>query len=856
MAILSPYIQFPFAPAGQPGSTIMPSPPGSPSGHTDASTSSETAATSDSTSFSDESTGKGKLVPDLIMKIFTSFTLSPSLAFTLVSKAVSSSSFHVSLCCMESVVKRECRLNLCELFPDVPGPCTPNTSSRKRAHSPRAQRYIDRLRNQVNRYRKALYRLKAKLNTKGKEATKHDALRVLRKFIPKDLYLLLSSNVHLLSVKKNGRRWSPEMQKFALCLYFHGPAAYRFIASTMALPSPRSIRRWLSRIEMRPGIIPGVMETIEKATENWSREDRVCCLMFDEMSINQHLQYDVARDIVTGFADDGQERTAHIANSALVMMVSGISKSWIQPVAYLFARNGASPSTIKDLIVAIITRLQEINVWVKVVVCDQGSNNVSASMRLNVSPDEPYFVVNSEKVYFLFDTPHLIKCTRNNLRAHKLQIGSETVDWCHIVALHESTHPLRTKLAPNLTDKHVYKFPFADMNVKRATQVLSATVSLALLVLISLNVLPASAKPTADFLEQMDNLFDVLNSMHVEKKGKKLRYAICEGSEHHNFLNDCLSWLDKWKFDTNRPPHTVRGWKITIKGTLLLWEELHSDFGFSRLLTRRLQQDPLENLFGTIRKQHGCNEHPNAFQFTAGLKHVSISKMMKLSRKGNCEEDSAVMLSEMATRNSNAATSTQTPHAAMEGTQEPTPSPHTREKGIVDENVSYYMTGCLVREFLKRRPQECVCERFLKPEDAESLHSSHQFLALLRAHDVPGELFANVTVPSEELFHHVQEMETIFLDTVGSVAQCDNVKTVLYNALERHTTVFCSPNCQDHFRKMYVAKRFKWHLRFINRTLKLQRSRHSAAARKMRKLATVRKPPAANVPHSDNTDTV
>lgn len=145
--------------------------------------------------------------------------------------------------------------------------------------------------------------------------------------------------------------------------------------------------------------------------------------------------------------------------------------------------------------------------------CDQGSSNIQLFEMRNVTPENHFFEACGEKVYFLFDTPHLIKCKRNNLRyPHKLFIGNEVVDWKYIIALYESKDKLILRLALTLTDNHVYKRPFNSMKVKFATQVFSQTVSTALSVRIAVGALDAAAEPTATFIERMDNLFDCLYS--------------------------------------------------------------------------------------------------------------------------------------------------------------------------------------------------------------------------------------------------------------------------------------------------------------------------------------------------------
>lgn len=49
------------------------------------------------------------------------------------------------------------------------------------------------------------------------------------------------------------------------------------------------------------------------------------------------------------------------------------------------------------------------------VICDQASTNRNVFKSLGVTIDEPYFVVDTQKYYAIFDAPHLVKSVRNNL---------------------------------------------------------------------------------------------------------------------------------------------------------------------------------------------------------------------------------------------------------------------------------------------------------------------------------------------------------------------------------------------------------------------------------------------------------
>ncbi|KAH6919970.1 hypothetical protein HPB50_029042 [Hyalomma asiaticum] len=97
------------------------------------------------------------------------------------------------------------------------------------------------------------------------------------------------------------------------------------------------------------------------------------------------------------------------------------------------------------------------------------------------------------------------------------------------------------------------------MRVKYATQVFSESVTIALLTLMAIGELPVDAKPTAEFVERMDKLFESQRSV-VKKCDDKLTYALSDGSEHHTFLEECIAWIAGWYFGgpQDKQPHTIK----------------------------------------------------------------------------------------------------------------------------------------------------------------------------------------------------------------------------------------------------------------------------------------------------------
>lgn len=63
-----------------------------------------------------------------------------------------------------------------------------------------------------------------------------------------------------------------------------------------------------------------------------------------------------------------------------------------------------------------------------------GSNFLQLSRELGISTQNSTFLVDEIEVLYMFDTPHLIKRTHDNLYKHNCQFGNNKIaSWTHIV---------------------------------------------------------------------------------------------------------------------------------------------------------------------------------------------------------------------------------------------------------------------------------------------------------------------------------------------------------------------------------------------------------------------------------------
>lgn len=114
------------------------------------------------------------------------------------------------------------------------------------------------------------------------------------------------------------------------------------------------------------------------------------------------------------------------------------------------------------------------------IISDMGSNFIKLSELLHINIEKPYFKINDQKIFYIFDVPHLLKATRNNLLRHNYVEDGKATSWQYIIDLYNTDKNKQCRIAPKLTDAHINPNNFQRMKVKYASQILSNTVSAAL----------------------------------------------------------------------------------------------------------------------------------------------------------------------------------------------------------------------------------------------------------------------------------------------------------------------------------------------------------------------------------------
>lgn len=129
---------------------------------------------------------------------------------------------------------------------------------------------------------------------------------------------------------------------------------------------------------MKPGICNIITKYLRKKVNTLNKKDRYCVLMWDEMALMPHIQYDSKYDVITGFEDWGMRRTNKFADHALVFMIRGLYSGWIMPVFFGYCENLTKTPQLMRCIKKVISVVHQTGLKIVATVCDRGTANVAA----------------------------------------------------------------------------------------------------------------------------------------------------------------------------------------------------------------------------------------------------------------------------------------------------------------------------------------------------------------------------------------------------------------------------------------------------------------------------------------------
>lgn len=463
-------------------------------------------------------------------------------------------------------------------------------------------------------------------------------------------------SMQLLHSKK--KPWTQAEKNVATSIYFKSPSTYRFMRrNKIVLPGVTTIQRWLKSLMYLPGFVPEYNSQLTLMTKVMTEQEKKCVVLIDEMSIKMCLEYNKSLDFIEGYEDLGHlGRSGKSAKLVLVVMIRGLYNKWKLPFAYFISSSGVTGDQMVSIVRSSIEKLYKIGFSPSIITCDQGTNNRKMFSLLGGTPENPFALINCKKIFLMYDIPHLMKSIRNNLLTGNIitaNDGEKKICFDDFRETYKIDSCSKTTRAMcKIDQRHLNPNPWQKMSCKLALQVFSNTVSAAIKTAMDTGELVSNtAQDTANFFLQLNNLFDVLNSKHLKDKNpyrKPLSEKNVKGFTVIYEALDTFKNIRKQSFKNqsntkNNIPPCFTGFVWSLNAVLELYKhEQNTSPSPTKyfLLTNRLCQDPLENLFSVFRQRCGYNRNPTCKSFRCGFASIcSFSLLNCASEKSNCEDD-------------------------------------------------------------------------------------------------------------------------------------------------------------------------------------------------------------------------
>lgn len=642
---------------------------------------------------------------------------------------------------------------------------------------------------------------------------------------------------YLSSKSLKGRRYTTEFKQFALTIYFLGRKVYRHLQETLFLPSETTLWRITSQWHIYSGLNDFIFKTIALKISNLEPVAKQCIICIDEMSIKTHLFYNRSKDYVIGFHQNNGYRSYNPANCALVLMARGIRYKWKQPLAFYFIYNSCKVQYLQPIVFQIITKCKSIGLDVRGIVSDQGSNFLAFSKELGVIPERPFFYIDNCKIYYLFDTPHLLKSTRNNFFKYNFLIEGCETNCKYVRKLYEHDKTRFNRMVPKLTDAHLNPSAFQKMRVNLAAQVLSYSVATSLETLISVGILPQDAMATSKFIRNLDTLFDILNSASLSAP-KLLNRAFFGTDKQVSHLNTMFELFrnmqvieqkrDGTKVDVTSKIKFLKGWQITINSLLGMFNDIKINTKF--ICTRNLNQDSLENMFGTIRAQEGNATNPTPVQFQNAFRKIFCLNFFKHVENANCIDDLNTLLIKFDF--SDVGKIHDLTLDLTESDIDKAPKIFNDMLNIrfedytnldlSESNALSWVAGYLLKKCIEKHSCD-ICEQYSK---SNSDLSEETLLCYYRAYEnAARDTFGNLRMPPTSFYIYIYELDTIFCKSFPILSIHNNLGQTIKDHLEmvpfEHPCVHFPKN---YLLCLYTRMRIFYTLKYANRGFSNQKT--------------------------------
>ncbi|KAL1443538.1 hypothetical protein MTO96_045970 [Rhipicephalus appendiculatus] len=236
-------------------------------------------------------------------------------------------------------------------------------------------------------------------------------------------------------------------------------------------------------------------------------------------------------------------------------------------------------------------------------------------------------------------------------------------------------------------------------------------------------------------------------------------------------LSNFLEYITKWEQHVVNgvgfiSKSTAVGFRVTLSSVLSLLQYVTKELQFQYLMTAKLSQDPVENLFGIVRQSSGCNDHPTPEQFLITVNCLSFYSLARPVSGSSVEPVVLTALLDTGDAQLQQASLQETieKHIALgdldslddADCQEP-PFPiehHSLVRKNSNSRLVYHMAGYVAKKCVEKTGCDTCRTLLLVPASEGRADTQSAFTSFC---DKGGLLY-----PSKELFEFINYLEGVF----------------------------------------------------------------------------------------------
>jgi len=374
-------------------------------------------------------------------------------------------------------------------------------------------------------------------------------------------------------------------------------------------------------------------------------------LLLDEIYVEPKTTYKGGS--LTGMASNIPSEQASTVQT--FMMCSLLSPN--KDVAAMVPVKNLTAEYLKVCTLEVITMLENAGYYVFCLISD--NNRVNRNMFTclcggDLTPFIQHPCAADRKLFFLFDSVHLLKCLRNNwlgqcdaentFQFPDMNDGSICkASMSHLRQLYASEKDNYIKMAPCLTYKALHPSNLERQNVKLVLKIFDEKTIIALDTFGNNSNTDMSG--TSKFMKIILRLWKILN-VKSTGKGRRKRDTDMDPIRHADdsnvvFLREVYSWLVQWEALQQKvrqgrlSNETLFALKHTVATFVELIKYLFDELHVSYVLTGKFQTDCLEFRFSQYRQLSGANYHVSVQEIKESekkLKVISMLHVMSASR--------------------------------------------------------------------------------------------------------------------------------------------------------------------------------------------------------------------------------